>query len=167
MVYFVVTTQTKCTMGKNTHFTGQPLFTQLLNLTDKQHICKMSRQGDFDRYVKKLDGYSHFVVLLYGILMRYDSLREIVIGMLSEAHKLQHLGIDYMVKRSTLSEANNRRDCDFFAKIYFSLYQRHRHLLADSQAGKSWGALVTYPRFNDYIPVFQCFERCGTQSKAW
>ncbi|MGL4852768.1 MAG: DUF4372 domain-containing protein, partial [Phocaeicola sp.] len=47
-----------------------------------------------------------YVTLLYGVLMHHDSLREIVIGMLSEAHKLEHLGVNYMVKRSTLSEAN-------------------------------------------------------------
>ncbi|MBK7099361.1 MAG: DUF4372 domain-containing protein [Sphingobacteriales bacterium] len=73
-------------MSKNIHFTGQPLFTQLLSLADKQEIVNISRRGGFDRYVKKLDGYSHLVVMLYGVLMRYDSLREIVIGMLSEAH---------------------------------------------------------------------------------
>lgn len=142
MVYFVVTTQTKYTVGKNIHFTGQPLFTQLLSLADKQEIISISRQGGFDRYVKKLDGYSHLVVMLYGVLMRYDSLREIVIGMLSEAHKLQHLGIDYMVKRSTLSEANNRRDNDFFAQVYFSLYQRHKSVLADSRPDRSWEHLL-------------------------
>ena len=110
-------------MGKNTHFTGQPIFNQLLNLTDKQGIRTLSSTGGFDRYVKKLDGYAHLVILLYGVLMRHDSLREIVVGMLSEASKLQHLGVDYMVKRSTLSEANNRRDSAFFGKVYFSLYQ--------------------------------------------
>ncbi|MEO7004422.1 MAG: IS4 family transposase, partial [Acidobacteriaceae bacterium] len=74
--------------------------------------------------------------------MRYDSLRDISVGMLSEAHKLQHLGIDYMVKRSTLAEANQRRDCDFFAQIYFSLYHKHKGTLADSRTQKSWEHLL-------------------------
>jgi hypothetical protein len=129
-------------MRKNTHFTGQPIYTQLLSLADKQRIKEISREGGFDRYVKKFDGYSHFVVMLYGILMRHDSLREIVIGMLSEAGKLQHLGIDYMVKRSTLSEANNRRDNDFFGQIYFSLYNKYKNVLADSRSSKSWEKLL-------------------------
>lgn len=129
-------------MSKNKHFTGQPLFSQLLSFVDKQEIKSFSRKGGYDKYVKKFDGYSHFVVMLYGILMRYDSLREIVIGMLSEAGKLQHLGIDYMIKRSTLSEANNRRSSEFFSKIYFSLYQKHKTFLADSQSTKSWEHLL-------------------------
>lgn len=129
-------------MAKNTHFTGQPIFNQLLNLTDKQGIRTLSRTGGFDRYVKKLDGYAHFVIMLYGVLMRHDSLREIVVGMLSEAGKLQHLGVDYMVKRSTLSEANNRRDSEFFGKVYFSLYYKYKKVLADSRSDKVWNKLL-------------------------
>ena len=129
-------------MSKNIHFTGQPLFSQILSIVDKHEIKSFSHKGGYDKYVKKFDGYSHFVVMLYGILMRYDSLREIVIGMLSEAGKLQHLGIDYMVKRSTLSEANNRRSSECFSKIYFSLYQKHKTFLADSQGTKSWEHLL-------------------------
>lgn len=129
-------------MGKNTHFTGQPIFNQLLNLTDKQGIRTLSSTGGFDRYVKKLDGYAHLVILLYGVLMRHDSLREIVVGMLSEASKLQHLGVDYMVKRSTLSEANNRRDSAFFGKVYFSLYHKYKNVLADSRSDKAWNKLL-------------------------
>lgn len=44
--------------------------------------------------------------------MRYDSLWDKVVGMLSEASHLQHLGMGYMIKRSALSEAKARRDCD-------------------------------------------------------
>ena len=129
-------------MSKSTHFTGQPIYAQLLSLTDTQKIRSLSKDGGYDRYVKKLDGYAHFVGILYGVLMRYDSLREIVVGMLSEADKLQHLGIDYMPKRSTLAEANNRRDSDFFAQIYFSLYNQYKGVLADSRNNKPWEKLL-------------------------
>lgn len=129
-------------MSKNTHFTGQPLYTQLLSLINKAQIKTLSKSGGYDRYVKKLDGYAHLVIMLYGVLMHYDFLRELVLGMLSEAHKLQHLGIDYMVKRSTLSEANLRRDSDFFARIYFKLYEQYENVLPDSRTGRSWEHLL-------------------------
>jgi len=61
-----------------------------------------------ERYVKSLDGYTHLVVMLFGVFKHFDFLRELEIGMLAEANKLQHLGIDYMVRRSTLAEANKR-----------------------------------------------------------
>ena len=88
-------------MGKDTNFIGQPVYVQLLNLVDREKIKKISSRGGYDRYVKKLDGYTHFVAFLFAVLMRFDTLRETVIGMMAEANKLQHLGVDYLVKRST------------------------------------------------------------------
>jgi hypothetical protein len=129
-------------MSKSTHFTGQPIYSQLLSLIDKSSIKHLSLKGGYDRYIKRLDGYSHLVVMLYGVLMRHESLREIVVGMLSEANKLQHLGLDYMVKRSTLSEANARRSHQFFAKVYSHLYQKYHKFLPDSRKHRSWDHLL-------------------------
>lgn len=125
-------------MGKNTLFTGQPVFSQILNLINRSNIQEISRKEGYDRYVKKLDGYTHLVLLLFGVLKRYDSLRELVIGILSEANKLGHLGISYMVRRSTLAEANNRRSCEFFEKVYYSLYRKYKVVLTDSRSKYAW-----------------------------
>ena len=105
----------------------------MLNLVDRERIRKISSHGEYDRYVKKLDGYTHFVAFLFAVLMRFDTLRETVIGMMAEASKLQHLGVDYLVKRSTLSDENNRRRSQFFRDIYKHLYNRYRHILSDSR----------------------------------
>ena len=121
-------------MSKVTTFSGQPQFLQLLNLTNRSKIYKISSKDGYDRYVKKLDGYTHFVALLFAVLMRYDSLSELVIGMMAEAKNLHHLVIDYLIRRSTLAEANNRRPGAFFAKIYHALYDRYKPFLADSRS---------------------------------
>lgn len=120
-------------MGKDTHFIGQPVYVQLLNLVDRKKIRKISQRGNYDRYVKKLDGYTNFVAFLFAVLMRFDTLRETVIGMMAEANKLRHLGVDYLVKHSTLSDANNRRSSQFFRDIYKHLYNQYRHILSDSR----------------------------------
>lgn len=124
-------------MGKDTHFIGQPVYVQLLNLVDRERIRKISFRGGHDRYVKKLDGYTHLVAFLFAVLMHYDTLRELVIGMMAEANKLQHLGVDYLVKRSTLSDANNKRSSQFFRDVYGHLYSKYRHVLSDSRL-KLW-----------------------------
>ena len=121
-------------MSKMTTFSGQPQYLQILNLANRAKIQEISKQNNYDRYVKKLDGYTHFVALLFAVLMRYDSLRETVIGLMAEAQKFQHLGINYLVRRSTLSEANNRRSSSFFGEIYQSLYQQYKDVLADSRS---------------------------------
>lgn len=124
-------------MSKVTNFSGQPVYNQLLNLLDKQKICKISQNTKkSESYVKKLDGYTHLVVMLYGILKHFDSLRELEIGMKAEAHKLHHLGIDYMVRRSTLAEANKRRPQEFFANVYAYLLGEYGQFLADSRPKK-------------------------------
>ncbi len=122
-------------MGKSTHFTGQPVMSQLLKLLDKSKIKEISAQtGKSERYVKKLDGFTHLVVMLFGVLKHFDSLRELEIGMEAEANKVRHLGIDYIVKRSTLAEANKRRSQEFFSKVYDHLLERYAPFLADSRS---------------------------------
>ncbi len=129
-------------MSKSIHFTGQPVMSQLIKLLDKAKIKEISAHtGKSERYVKKFDGYTHLVVMLFGVLKHFDSLRELEIGMEAEANKVKHLGIDYIVKRSTLAEANKRRSQEFFSKVYADLLERYAPFLADSRAKgeeKAW-----------------------------
>ena len=79
--------------------------------------------------------------MLFGVLRHYDSLRELEIGMKAEINKLNHLGIDYVVRRSTLAEANQRRPQEFFATVYASLLEQYAPFLADRRnkgAEKDW-----------------------------
>lgn len=74
--------------------------------------------------MKRFDGYQHLVVMLFGILKHFDSLCELEIGMKAEAHKLGHLGMNYLVCRSTLAEANIRRPQEFCAIVSMHIYWR-------------------------------------------
>ena len=97
-------------MSKSTYFTGQPVFAQVLKMIDRAKVEQISNETtESELYVKKLDGYTRLVTMLFWVLRHYDSLRELEIGLKAEVHKFQHLGIDYVAKRSTLSEANMRR----------------------------------------------------------
>ena len=123
-------------MGKSTHFIGQPLLRQLINFLNKDKVLRLSLKHGGERYVKRFDGWQHLVVMLYAVIMRFDSLREIVIATLAEARKLAHLGVTTMPRRSTLSDANARRPESFFEAVYRDLYATHRKkLLSDSRSG--------------------------------
>ena len=146
LVIFVFTTK-HVTMGKDSHFSGQPVYNQLLKLLDREEIMQISRAtSGSEAYVKRLDGYQHLVVMLFGILKHFDSLRELEIGMKAEAHKLQHLGLDYLVRRSTLAEANIRRPQEFFAKVYGYLLEKYAKFLADSRPPKSYKGHTHEPK---------------------
>ena len=106
-------------MSKDSYFTGQPVYSQVLKLLEKEKIPQLSRTTPGrESYVKQFDGYQHLVVMLFGVLKHFDSLRELEIGMKAEAHKLRHPGMDYLVWRSTLAEANIRRPQEYFALVY-------------------------------------------------
>jgi len=102
-------------------------------LLDKGEIKRIGKQQGSERYVKKFTTYNHLVVMLFVAFEGYHSIRETVIGLLANAHKLTHLGIDYVVKRSTLSEANARRSSSVFGDIYMSVYRKYASNLTDSR----------------------------------
>ena len=72
--------------------------------------------------------------MLYAVIKRFDSLREITDSMFPEARKLSHLGIGMMPRRSTLSDANARRPQDVFESTYRDLYATYKgELSSDSR----------------------------------
>ena len=76
--------------------------------------------------------------MLYAVIMRCDSLREITASLLAETHKLAHLGITFKIGRSTLADANKRRSEAIFEAIYRDLYATYRIVLSsDSHSCKT------------------------------
>jgi hypothetical protein len=110
------------------------MFGQLISLIDKTKVLGFSREKGGERYVKHFDAWQHLVVMLYAVIKRFDSLREITGSMFPEARKLSHLGIGMMPRRSTLSDANTRRSQDIFESIYRDLYATYKgELSSDSR----------------------------------
>ena len=125
-------------MRKNSHFLGQPLYGQVIKLLDKSKILQFSRENGGERYTKRFNCWIHLVVMLYAVIMRFDSLREITTSLLAETRKLAHLGITFKIGRSTLADANKRRPEAIFEAIYRDLYDTYRHVLSsDSRTGKT------------------------------
>ena len=125
-------------MRKNSHFSGQPLYGQVIKLLDKSKILQFSREKGGERYTKRFNVWVHLVVMFYAVIMRFDSLREITASLLAETRKLAHLGITFKIGRSTLADANKRRPEAIFEAIYRELYATYRHVLSsDSRSGKT------------------------------
>jgi len=121
-------------MSKSTNFFGQPVYGQLIKSLDREKVLKMSREHGGERYVKIFDGYTHLLTMLYAVIQRFDSLREIETSMTAEVRKLHHIGIDKVPKRSTLSDANARRPEKFFEDVYRDLYESNKDkLISDSR----------------------------------
>ena len=97
----------------------------------------MSRKHGGEKYVKSFDGYTHLLTMLYAVIQRFDSLREIETSMTAEVRKLHHVGIETVPKRSTLSDANARRPEKFFEKVYRNLYDANKAILSSDSRRSS------------------------------
>ena len=117
-------------MPKSSNFFGQPIYGQLIKSLDRDKIVEMSRKHGGEKYVKSFDGYTHLLTMLYAVIQRFDSLREIETSMTAEVRKLHHVGIDTVPKRSTLSDANARRSEKFFEEVYRCLYVANKDILS-------------------------------------
>ena len=123
-------------MDKGTTNSGIPVFGEIVKLLDKQRINNIAAEMKANRYTKRLDAYQHLVIMLYAQLGQFESLRDVELGFLCAASRMNHFGMDYMVRRSTLSDANARRSPAFFEAVYNALYQRYSPFLADSRPVK-------------------------------
>lgn len=123
-------------MDKVTTNSGIPVFGEVIKLLNKQEITKIAEKTGANRYSKRLDAYQHLVILLYAVIGQLESLRDIELAFLPMAHCIQQFGLSYMVRRSTLSDANSRRSPQFFENVYNALYAQFSPLLSDSRPVK-------------------------------
>jgi len=118
---------------KHSFFTGQPIFSQLLSLIPRSMVGCLSRKHNSDRYCKKFKAYDHLVTMLYQGFFQCLSLRELTTGLQANAERLRHLGMSNTPRRSTLADANKRRDSAFFEELYHDIYKMYFSVLPDSR----------------------------------
>ena len=80
-------------MSKSTHSIGQPRYAQLLNYFNRDEILSLSQALGGEHYIKKFDAWHHLVVMLYAVMMRLDSLREIKTSLFANVNRFNHLGL--------------------------------------------------------------------------
>ena len=124
-------------MNKSIFFTGQPIFNQLLNFIPKSLVANSASKHRSDYYCKRFSTYDHLVTMLYCVYNQCNSLREVSSGLLAWEHRISHLGLSFHPRRSTISDANARRNADVFESIYMGLLHRYAGFISDSRPAKS------------------------------
>ena len=100
------------------------IFNQLLNFIPKDRFSRFVGQHQGDRYVKSLTTWNQLTALLYAQATGKESLRDIELGLLAHEGAWHHLGIERKISRSTLSDANNRRDYRIYMQLFYELLGR-------------------------------------------
>jgi len=99
------------------------IFSQLLNFLPKHKFKQYVAEYESDKHVRSLTTWNQFVVLLYAQATGKDSLREIETGFSVQNNTWHHLGVN-TVARSSLAEANSRRDYQIFEKLFYAILER-------------------------------------------
>ena len=102
----------------------------MINLLSKSKIFRFSRENGDERHTKRFDGWVRIVLMLYAVIMRFDSLWEITASLLAETHKMAHLGITLKIGRCTLVDTNKSRPEGVFESIYRDLYANYSHVIS-------------------------------------
>ena len=118
---------------KTKKLVGQPIMNQILRLIPKSKISEIAKDTQCDRYYKKIPLMKHLTTMLFGVLSRCNSIREICAGMLLCEGKLSHIGLEKVIPKSTLADANRDRDCEVFESVYYKLIQLYSSVLSDSR----------------------------------
>lgn len=140
-------------MSKGSFFTGQPIFNQLLNFISRPMVTAVAREQGGDHYYKTFKTYDHLVTMLYAVFNQCTCLREVTTGLLAWEHRIQHLGISAHPRRSTISDANKKRNPEIFEQIYLRLLSRYQGVLPDSQRSQKKNNLYIFDSTS--IALFQ------------
>lgn len=127
-------------MSKNSKFFGLPIYGQLIKSLDCEKIVEISRKYDGEKYVKIFDGYTRLHTMLYVVIQRFDSLREIEKSMTAEVRKLHHIDINTIPRRAlfrTQMQNVQRSSLRMFIVIYIPLTRSSFHRTADAMVSKS------------------------------
>ena len=108
------------------------IMNQLLTLLPRHQFDQAVSDFGGDRYVKKFSTWNQLTTLMYAQASGKISLRDIQTALGTQQPKLYHLGLP-AVKRSTLADANAKRDPRIMEKLFYRLLDRCQQIAPKHQ----------------------------------
>jgi hypothetical protein len=116
-------------------YSGRLVFSQILDYVPQRTFQRLVDRYQAERYVKHFGCQDQFRCMAFAQLTHRESLRDIETCLRAQQHKLYHMGIRGPVARSTLAEANERRDWRLYADLAQRLIHTARRLYAEEDLG--------------------------------
>ncbi|MCB1587188.1 MAG: IS4 family transposase, partial [Xanthomonadales bacterium] len=107
---------------------GTYVFAQVMQLIHWQSFARHVDRYNGNYRVQNFTCWHQFLCMSFGQLTNRESLRDIVNCLQAHEDKLYHLGLTNGVKRSTLADANERRDYRIYQDLAQSLIVKARKL---------------------------------------
>ena len=114
---------------------GKTLFAQLMEFVPWTSFARIVARYSGDARVSALPCTEHFRIMAYAQLTWRESLRDVQATLGANATKLYAMGLRQAVRRSTLADANERRDWRIWADFAAVLIRRANKLYADEPLG--------------------------------
>lgn len=149
-------------MNKSTHFSGQPTFVQIVRLLPKDVVAQIISRNGSDYCTKRFNTWSHLLTMIFSCCANCESIREIVSGMRAMGGKLNNCNLSWIPAKSTLSDANAKRNAEVFEDIYFGLKDYFDRIFPDSRANKDSVYIID----STTIKLFQEIFKGAGMSKA-
>lgn len=96
---------------------GKYVFAQVIDFIPRYQFDKLVKKYKGDWHAKELTCYNQLLQLLFGQITGCDSLRDICMCLEAHSGILYHLGIKKSVTHSSLSRANENRDCRIYEEL--------------------------------------------------
>ena len=116
-------------------YAGKTLFAQIMDFLPWKTFHRLVSRHEGNRGVRTLSCAEQFRVLAFAQLTGRESLRDIEASLSAQSAKLYHMGIRSPVRRSTLADANERRDWRIHAEFAQRLIAQARTLYAGEDLG--------------------------------
>jgi Transposase DDE domain/Domain of unknown function (DUF4372) len=110
---------------------GRSLFAQVLEHAPHHHFRRCVERYHGNRGARGFRCWEQFLCMVFAQLTHRESLRDIEACLTSVSDRLYHLGIRGPVRRSTLADANERRDFRIYADFAQILIAEARRLHAN------------------------------------
>ncbi len=112
-------------------YVGKTLFAQLMDFLPWSTFTRIVDRYGGNYRVRSLLCADQFRALVFAQLTYRESLRDIEACLTAQSAKLYHMGIRSPIKRSTLADANERRDWRIYADFAQRLIAQARKLYAE------------------------------------
>ena len=119
---------------------GKIVFAQLMDHLPQHSFRRCVERFGGDRSVRSFSCQDQFRCMAFAQLTYRDSLRDTVTCLNAQQAKLYHMGIRGKVRRSTLADANERRDWRLYAAFAEVLIDQARRLYANDRFGADLAA---------------------------
>jgi transposase len=123
-------------------YTGKLLFAQVMDHLPMHTLRRCIQRYNGNRHIKRFSCQDQYRSMAFAQLTYRESLRDIEACLNAQSNKLYHMGIRTNVSRSTLADANEKRDWRIYADFAQSLIHIARRLYVDEDFGLELDATV-------------------------